>query len=180
MLHLVFNVDRQFLGEVHTERGVFKRVMLNEEGESLFGSQCGAWQATGISVRREVRHVQADGTREVAWYTERVLPRDASFEHALHAWAEEHEYFMTDLEEPYVPCWEQLLGLPFEPQERFAFLIALRLTPQTLLSEWRKSLDEARLLVQYEMAESHKAVEILKKKMSSQLTAPFAKQAIHG
>jgi hypothetical protein len=171
MLHLVFSPERKFLGEVTTERGALERLSLNQEGEIEIGAQCQAWQTRGLVVRREMFGTKPDGTREIFLYFDRVQPREAGFANALGAWAEEHQYFLVELEASRVGHWEVLLGLPFEAAERFALLFALKHTPEELLGEWQRCLKEARLLVEHEAAAT--ASNVLRRKITPHLQRVF-------
>jgi len=171
MLHLIFSADRRFLGEILTERGALERLSLNQAGESEIGTQCQAWQTRGLVVRREMFGTKPDGSREIFLYFDRVQPRDATFSHALGAWAEEHQYFLIELDRPRVVHWEVMLGLPFEPAERFALLFALKHTPNEMLNEWQRGLSEARLLAEHEAGAA--ASTVLRKKVTPHLQRVF-------
>jgi hypothetical protein len=67
-----------------------------------------------------------------------------------------------------------LARLPLEASERFAFLLAIRLTPPERLVEWKSCLDEAELAWSKERQQAKKTVQQIKSKMESHLTRPFA------
>src|SRR5512147_689974 len=132
----LFDADRTLLAEISLEEGSLRHLVLTGAGERLLEPFVGLWQTRGIPLAKMMGDVT---------YYEHVLPRDAGFAEALTAWANIKGYCTLDVPNNVIPLWEMLARLPLEPSERFAFLLAIRLTPPTQLAEWKACLDEAEL-----------------------------------
>jgi len=173
MIHLLFSADRRFLGEVTTTNGAMDRLTLSQDGALEIGALCDGWVVRGIPVQQMMTVKQADGSPEAVTYLERVQTRSPEFVEALEQWAHENHLAALSLSDSHLACWEMLLLIPLEPSERFAFLLALRLTPNTLLSEWNTCLDEAQLLVRHAQAQTQHAIHLLQKRLAHHLAHVF-------
>ena len=150
----LFDSQRALLAEISLEQGSLRHLVLTGAGERLLEPFVGLWQTRGIPVAKTMGEVT---------YYEHVLPRDPGFAEALGSWANVKGFCLLDVPNAVMPLWEMLARLPLEASERFAFLLAIRLTPPSHLAEWKACLDEAEL-----------SVEKLKKKMETHLARPFA------
>ena len=178
MLVLLFNRDRNFLGEVFTAEGALRRLVLNDRGEQELGPSVKVWQTRGVPVRREIASHDPDGTRHLVFYMEYIAMRLPKFREALGMWATDHAVTSIDLPDDHVSYWETLLRLPLEPAEQFAFLLALRQTPTDLLFEWKTPLEEAALQVQQELEHTDKAVGVLKRRLEQRMLDPFKAKTV--
>lgn len=172
MLALLFNEARDLLGEVMLARGAFAHVRLTPQGDREIGATCESWQTLGIPTRREIMRTKADGTRDIVLYYERVQPRAAAFQDALASWGEEHRVMVIALPDACLEVWQALARLPLEPQERFAFLLALRRAPASLLGEWKNAVADAEQRLKQENGTRPQMAD-LKKRMSGHLARPF-------
>lgn len=169
MLSLFFNGQRELMGEIMTEKGALNHIQLTPPGEKEIGAHCERWQTQGIPVRREVISEKSDGSKNIAFFLDRILARKPEFFSALERWASDRHYFLLSLPTTYIPYWERLFVLPLSAQERFAFLLALRQTPEHLLSEWKDCLRETEI--------SAGASADIKQKMATHLRRPFKARA---
>lgn len=170
MLSLLFDQRRDMLGEIVTEHGSLRRMMLTALGEGRVGVLFDWWQTNGVPYRRALPDV---GQGEVVFFLERVTPQSIEFHDAVQAWAVEQQYPMIDLMDAAVDVWQRVVSLPLSLEERFAFLLGLKHTSPAFLPQWRHALDEALDLMQRERASTEKAVERLKKQLAPQLAKPF-------
>lgn len=173
MLFLLFSDTRELLGEVHIQQGALARITLTSSGEQLIGPQVLLWQTRGVPMRNEMDRVTSDGGSERIFFTDYIHTNDARFATALERWGHQYQMAMLVLSNEMIPCWEMLVHLPFEPEERFAFLIAIQHTPIAQLDEWRRSLQEAQVLIAHHQAETRRTINHLKTRVSHLLLHPF-------
>ncbi len=173
MLSLLFSATRELLGEVHIQQGALSRVTLTERGESFIGPQVLLWQTRGVPMRKEMDRVLEDGSSERIVFTDYIHTNDARFSAALERWCHQYQMAVLTLSNEMIPCWEMLAQLPFEQEERFAFLIAIQHTPTAHLDEWRHSLQEAQVLISHHRDETRRAIDHVKARMSRSLLHPF-------
>jgi hypothetical protein len=162
----LFDANRNLLAEISLEQGALRHLVLTGAGERLLEPFVGLWQTRGIPVAQ---------TMGEATYYEHVLPRDPGFADALTSWANIKGFCVLDVPNNVIPLWEMLARLPLEPSERFAFLLAIRLTPPSQLAEWKACLDEAELAWSRETRHARQSVDRMKQKMEAHLTRPFGK-----
>ena len=175
MLSLLFSDLRIPLGEVETTQGSFARVMLTDMGETSIGLQVNLWQTRGIPTRQDMERPLEDGGMERVFFTDYVQMHDTRFRQALEKWCHERQMAVLTLSPEAVPCWEMLVHLPFEPEERFAFLIAILQSSPAGLEEWRRCLKEVQVLILHHREETRRAIDQLKERMSKQIQHPFTK-----
>ena len=149
------------------------QLTLTREGENEIGALVQIWQTRGVPIRKEIQSATPEGTRTLVFYKEYIQPRSAKFLVALNMWGSDYRVTVIPFDEALMPLWESLVRLPLEPQERFAFLIALQHTSEHLLPEWTKSLAEAELLVQHDRDAARRSIALLQKRLSSHLISPF-------
>ena len=162
----LFDAERKLLAEISLDHGRLRHLVLTGAGERLLEPFISLWQTRGIPLPKTIGDVT---------YYEHVLPRDSGFGDALTSWANVKGFCTLEVADNVLPLWEMLARLPLEPSERFAFLLAIRLTPPSQLAEWKSCLDEAELAWSRERRQSRQAVESIKNKMSAHLTRPFVK-----
>ncbi len=164
----LFDAERQLLAEIDLREGALRQIVLTGAGEREVGPFVSLWQTRGIPVSRTV------GTAD---YQEHVQPRDAGFAAALESWANLRGYCVIETPDQVMHLWEGLARLPLEPSERFAFLLAIRLTPQEFLAEWKACLDAAELALSKEREKTRKSIEQIKQqikqKMEKHIVRPF-------
>lgn len=177
MLCLLFNTQRDFLGEAILRDGACDRMQLNDAGERELGVQCERWQTTGVPVRKEIFQDSSDGSREVIFYVERVQLRSKEFRHALKSWGSLHEVLVIELGDTLIPMWQRLLQLPLEPPQRLSYLLVLRQTPADLLSDWTRALEEANTLARHEQQAAARSIAVLQKRLASHLERAFVQGA---
>lgn len=175
MLSLIFSDIRELLGEVQVERGKLLRLTLTAQGEALIGPEVRLWQTRGVPARKDMERSNEDGSSERISFTDYVHTDDGQFSVALEDWCHQRKMALLSLSHEMVPCWEILVHLPFEPEERFAFLIAIQHTPQNHLDDWKRHLEEAHVLILHHRAETRKAIHHLKEQVSQLLLHPFTK-----
>lgn len=169
----LFDPGRNLLAEISLDRGCLRHLVLTAAGEREIGSFVAQWQTRGLAVPRTI-NLDGPEERSSATYYEYVQPRDGKFEAELNDWANRHGLCAISVEDRVIPLWEMLARLPLEASERFAFLLAIRLTPPERLVEWKSCLDEAELAWSKERQQAKKTVQQIKSKMESHLTRPFA------
>lgn len=175
MLSLLFSDTRELLGEVETQQGALSRIILTDLGERVMGAQVQLWQTRGVPTRKEMERVDEDGTIERIFFTDYIQTRDQRFHAVLERWGHEFQMALLEVSPEIIPCWELLVHLPFEPEERFAFLIAILHTPAEERDEWRRCLKEAQVLIEHHRAETRKTIDHLKARMSRLLLHPFTR-----
>jgi hypothetical protein len=144
MMHLLFDRARTFLGEVSTQGGALERVTLTPDGEREIGALVKLWQTRGVPIRKEIASKDAEGKqRQLVFYKEYVPPRTKDFAAALGMWSADYALVLLDLDDKYVAYWQLLAKVPLMPEERFAYLVVIRQTPDALLPEWKRGLEEA-------------------------------------
>ena len=173
MLSLLFSATRELLGEVHIQQGALSRVTLTERGESFVGPQVLLWQTRGVPMRNGMDRMMSDGSSEHIVFTDYIHTNDTRFSAALERWCHQYQMAVLTLSNEMIPCWEMLVQLPFEQEERFAFLIGIQHTPTDHLDEWRHSLQEAQVLISHHRAETRRAIDHVKARMSRSLLHPF-------
>lgn len=171
----LFDAERRLLAEVGLRDGALRQLVLTGIGERLLEAQVSHWQTRGIPVMHSAEATKPDGSHEIATYFQFVQPRDAKFEEALHAWSMERGYCPMEVSDQLLPLWECLARLPLEDSERFAMLLAIRLSPPESLAEWKSALDEAEMAWQKEREKSRIALDKIKMKMGGELAKPFQK-----
>lgn len=173
MMSLLFNSRRELLGEVTTQKGALTQLTLTREGEQEIGARVQVWQTRGVPIRKEIRSATPDGKRSLVFYKEYIQPRSVKFLAALNMWGSDYGVTIIPLEEKWMSLWETLVRLPLEPQERFAFLVALRHTPDHLIPEWSKNLADAESIVRHDREAARKTIGTLQKRLSERLMSPF-------
>lgn len=171
----LFDAERRLLAEVGLRDGALRQLVLTGLGERLLEAQVSHWQTRGIPVMHSMEATKPDGSHEIATYFQYVQPRDAKFADALHSWSMERGYCPMDVPDRLLPLWECLARLPLEDSERFAMLLAIRLSPPESLAEWKSALDEAEMAWHKEREKSRIALEKIKQKMGGQLAKPFVR-----
>jgi hypothetical protein len=162
----LFDGQRALLAEISLDRGRLRHLVLTGAGERLLGPFIGLWQTRGIPLPKTIGEIT---------YYEHVLTRDDGFSEALTSWANMKGYCTVEIDDMALPLWEMLVRLPLEPSERFAFLLAIRLTPASSLAEWKSCLDEAELAWSRERRHAKQTIELIKNKMGAHLARPFVK-----
>ncbi|HWQ99664.1 MAG TPA: hypothetical protein VN397_02340 [Candidatus Methylomirabilis sp.] len=163
-----------FLGEVALESGVFVRVILTDRGEEMIGAAVREWQTRGVPVRRELFGTKGN-PNDIVFYQERVHPRDRQFGEALAQWCGERRIAAVVLPSGVTECWNKVLRLPLEPQERLALLIALSKTDPAMISPWQDFLDEAICVCEAQTSDADAAIGKLRKKAAEGLVKRFAR-----
>ncbi len=161
----IFDAERNLLAEVSLAGGALKQIVLSGAGERVLGAFVSLWQTRGIPVAQSI----GDAT-----YQEHVQPRSHEFGEALVSWANQKGYCCVETPDRAVHLWEGLARLPLEPAERFAFLLAIKLTPPEALAEWKSCLDEAELAWSKERDKTKSMVERIKQKMEPRLKNTFS------
>ncbi|HVM90886.1 MAG TPA: hypothetical protein VMU11_03250 [Verrucomicrobiae bacterium] len=162
----LFDAERNLLAEISLDGGRLRHLVLTGAGERLLEPFIGLWQTRGVPLPKTI----GDAT-----YYEHVLTRDPGFAAALTSWANMKGFCSIEVPDNVIPLWEMLARLPLEASERFAFLLAIRLTPPGQLAEWKSCLDEAELAWSRERRHARQTVQSIKNKMSAHLARPFAK-----
>ncbi len=170
----LFDTERTLLAEIGLRDGALRQVVLTGAGERLLGPHVSHWQTRGIPVTHSIETVQPDGAREVATYFQYVQPRDVAFQKALEAWAMQRGYCPVEVPDRLLSLWESLARLPLSRSERFAILLAIRLSPPETLAEWKSCLDEAEQAWHREREKTRIAIEKIKSRMGKHLAQPFA------
>lgn len=170
----LFDPERTLLAEVDTRDGALRHVMLTNAGEARLGAHVSRWQTRGIPVTRAIETSRPDGSRELATYFQYVQPRDGAFRSAFETWAMERGLCPVDVPDRLLMLWESLARLPLSRSERFAILLAIRLSPPETLAEWKSCLDEAEQAWHREREKTRIALERIKSRMGKHLAQPFA------
>jgi hypothetical protein len=140
-VHLLFDELHGYLGELFAEDGAFSHLTLNPKGEEALGERFEEWQTRGVP---EVRDIVTAGHESTAYtHDGRVLVRDRAFVGALRSWFEAHGYTLLPMSVEALDCWECVLQLPLEPDERFALAADLSLVPIEELGAWKRTLQDA-------------------------------------
>jgi hypothetical protein len=145
-------------------------LMLTPKGEECLGPFVASWQTHGIQIPR---NVPLEGSEEATFFTERVLGRQPAFHDALRSWLASRGMSLVDIEEEKLTIWNRLTGLPLEPQEQFALLIALRETPRELLEEWQTCLTECDRAIHARAEETKNVIKELQRKLAQHVQRPF-------
>jgi hypothetical protein len=167
MLAFLFNDGRDLLGEFVGQDGAVIHMRLTPLGEENLGAHCERWQTNGIPVQREV-----PSEDKFVFYIEKVALRSTHAMEALWQWSRENGLFSLEMPDTCEALTGRLFRLPMAAQERFVFLLALRLTPPDLIPEWEGALEEATTL------QGVPAVEGMKKKLAKHMTRPFSATAV--
>ncbi len=143
---LIFSENAEHLGELLTQDDMLMRFVLTQPGEVLLAHEVEDWQTSGITVFRDVTTKRKEGILHQA-LKQQISPRDAEFLTAFRHWASEHALRLITLRSDAVPCWEKILMLPFESEERFAAVFALSRLSVEDIGAWSDMLDEAKRVV---------------------------------
>jgi hypothetical protein len=170
----LFDMERTLLAEIGLHDGAMSQIVLTSAGEKAFGAYVSQWQVRGVPVMHSIKTVRSDGAREIATYFQYVQPRDKAFRKSLEAWAMERGYCPVEVSDQLLSLWESLSRMPLSQSERFAILLAIRLSPPETLIEWKSCLDEAEQSWLHEREKSRIALEKIKARMGKQLVKPFA------
>ena len=162
MLAFLFNQDRDLLGECTCKEGAVLHIRLTPVGEEGLGAHCERWQTNGIPVQREIPK-----QGQFTFYVEKVALRSSQAMEALWQWCRENGLFSLEMPDACEAVTHQLFRLPMAAEERFAFLLALRLTPPGLMNEWEGALEEAVTL------QGVPAVDGMKRKLAGHVSRPF-------
>lgn len=169
----LFDAERHLLAEVGLRDGALRQLVLTGAGERLLEAQVSHWQTRGIPVMHSIEATKSDGSHEVATYLQHVQPREHGFGKALESWAMERGFCPMEVPDRVLPLWECLARLPLEDSERFAMLLAIRLSPPEALAEWKSALDESEMAWHKERERSRLVLDKIKQKMGGQLAKPF-------
>ncbi len=150
-------------------------MLLTHIGERQFGAQMQMWQTRGVPIRQQIEKTEENGDRESIFYTDYIQTHDPRFVTALERWGHQYQMAILELSPEMIPCWEILTHLPLEPEERFAFLIAIQHTPAADLDEWRRYLQETRLFIEHHHEQTRRSIEHLKIRAERFLLHPFTK-----
>jgi hypothetical protein len=170
----LFNTERHLLAEIVLQDGALRQLVLTGAGERVLEAFVSNWQTRGIPVMHSIEATKSDGAHEIATYFSYVQPRDKHFGESLEAWAKERGFCPVDVPDYLLPLWECLVRLPLEDSERFAMLLAMRLSPRGALAEWKSALDETEMAWHKERERSRSVLDKIKLKMGGQLAQPFA------
>ncbi|MEK7473866.1 MAG: hypothetical protein AAB668_04055 [Patescibacteria group bacterium] len=170
----VFDTERTLLAEVDLQDGALRQVVLTAAGEKALGAHVSFWQTRGIPVAHSIETTSSEGAHDIATYFQYVQPRDRAFRSALEKWSMERGYCPVEVPDRLLSLWESLARMPLSRSERFAILLAIRLSPPETLVEWKSCLDEAEHAWHREREKSLVAIERIKKGMGQQLAKPFA------
>lgn len=170
----LFDTNRHLLAEVGLQDGALRQIVLTGAGERSLEAFVSNWQTRGIPVMHSIEATKPDGAHEVATYFSYVQPRDKHFGESLLAWSKERGFCPMEVPDYLLPLWECLVRLPLEDSERFAMLLAMRLSPKGALAEWKSALDETEMAWHKEREHSRFVLDKLKRKMGGQLSQPFA------
>ncbi|MCC6563644.1 hypothetical protein IT087_02020 [Candidatus Uhrbacteria bacterium] len=171
----LFDANRHLLAEIGLQDGALRQLVLTGAGERELEAFVSHWQTRGIPVMHSMEATKPDGSHEVATYFSYVQPREKGFGVALEKWAKERGFCPMDVPDYLLPLWECLARLPLEDSERFAMLLAIRLSPREALAEWKSALDESEMAWQKEHERSRTVLEKINSKMGGELAKPFAK-----
>lgn len=164
----LFDDHRALLAEINLERGAMRHIVLTSTGERALGPFVTLWQTRGLPNPQSI----GDAT-----YREYVQPREPRFRDALVSWTGTHHICAIEVPDKAVHLWESLARLPLDPSERFAFLLAIRLTPAEALGEWKSTLDEAEHAWSREEQKTRQTVQGIKQgvkqKMDKRLSSLF-------
>lgn len=169
----VFDSERTLLAEADVRDGALRQLVLTAAGEQALGAHVAHWQTRGIPVTQSIETTTADGTREVATYFQYVQPRDKAFRAAFETWIMERGYCPMEVPDRLLSLWESLARMPLSRSERFAILLAIRLSAPETLVEWKSCLDEAEQAWHREREKTRIAIERIKKGMGEHLAKPF-------
>lgn len=165
MVYLLFGHGHDWYGEVRVHGGAFSHLLLTPAGEGAIGAAVGLWRTKGVPCRHELL-THDDGTSRHTFYIEHVPTRDRGFGKAVEQWGADHGLSTVVVQDDRLRLWESLQHLPLQPQERFAFAIALRETPPDLLHEWSNALAAATSAVPSQSA-------TVKRRVGKRLLSPF-------
>ena len=132
---IIFTDRLKTLGEVALERGAFKSVTLNRDGERLLGAAFEEWQTQGV-LAFEPRMRQGADEVSMVVSAGRVQLRSPQFAVAFAQWLEDHGCLALDLPEDATPAWNALSQLPLHPRERVLRAVAFRDRPPRELASW--------------------------------------------
>jgi hypothetical protein len=170
----VFDTERTLLAEVDLQDGALRQLVLTAAGEKTLGAHVSLWQTRGIPVAHTIETTTQDGAAETATYFQYVQPRDRAFRSALEKWSMERGYCPVEVPDRLLSLWESLARMPLSRSERFAILLAIRLSAPETLAEWKSCLDEAEHAWHREREKTRIAIERIKKGMGKHLAQPFA------
>ena len=139
-IYILFDELHRYLGELFTEGGKFSHLTLTPTGEQVLGAQVEEWQLRGIPAVRDIMSTKHDSS-----YTHdgRVLVRDPGFVGAFRAWLATQHYRGFPMSVEALDCWEAVLALPLEPDERVALAEDLSMVPLEELGAWKRTLQDA-------------------------------------
>ncbi len=169
----VFDAERTLLAEADVPDGALRQIVLTAAGESALGAHVAHWQTRGIPVAHSIETTSSEGAQDIATYFQYVQPRDRAFRAAFETWVMERGYCPMDVPDRLLSLWEVLARIPLSPSERFAILLAIRLSAPETLAEWKSCLDEAEHAWHRQREKSRVAIDRIKKGMGKQLAKPF-------
>lgn len=169
----VFDTERTLLAEVDLHDGALRQIVLTAAGEKAFGAHVAHWQTRGIPVAHSIATAAPDGAQDIATYFQYVQPRDRAFRAAFETWMMERGYCPMEVPDRLLSLWESLARMPLSRSERFAILLAIRLSAPETLAEWKSCLDEAEQAWQRERDKTRIVIERIKKGMGKHLAKPF-------
>lgn len=170
----VFDTERTLLAEADVRDGALRQLVLTAAGERAIGAHVAHWQTRGVPVMQSIETTAADGAREIATYFQYVQPRDRAFRTAFEKWAMERGFCPIEIPDRLLSLWESLARMPLSRSERFAILLAIRLSAPETLAEWKSCLDEAEQAWHREREKTRIALERIKSRMGKHLAQPFA------
>ncbi|MFA4954771.1 MAG: hypothetical protein WC641_05660 [Patescibacteria group bacterium] len=142
-ISLLFDQDYRYLGELTSEEGMFAGFMLSKDGEEILGKQISEWQTSGLSIMGEKRNESAAGAA-YDFFEDKIMPRDKRFTEAFRHWVIMNGLQIRTCSPEALGCWEKMLALPFEAEERCVLISAIRNLPHAEIAKWSKALDGAR------------------------------------
>jgi len=141
MLHLLFDQRYAYLGDVSMSKGIFSNAALTKAGEERLGQKIASWRSEGIPVRAEIFGT-ADRPKDIVFGKEFVQTADKRFEEALRKWADDECLLVLSMNREAASCWDLLIRLPFEGEERFALALSLSKATRPQLEKWRENLEK--------------------------------------
>ncbi len=174
MLILLFGEKNHLLGEVETEQGSLRHLMLTPAGEEDLGARVRLWRTRGVPINKRLKAATADGkTRQLIFFKEYVQPSSKGFMDALEKWCSDVGVAAIAVNEKRVGFWLRIAALPLEPEEQFVLLMALKETPEALLIEWERALADAELFSHHQKEDVRLVAQSLKRRVSGHLMGPF-------
>ena len=163
--HLViFNTQRQTMGEMIFDHDLFLQADLLPKGEELLGGWLEEWQVQGILHL----HPETGSNPSIAVMGEYIPMHNPVFPSALRQWLERHDLYSIILPEEYLDVWNNILQLSLEQNEIYEIGLHLSLCAGTDFDKFKKSLQK----IITELEKSHKPAKSPKK------TKPFASPVV--